>query len=373
MNAIKTVISALALGAGMLPALAQAEDINLGMVIATTGPFAGGEASLIHGTRMAIEEINAAGGINGDNLVLVIEDTGSEQTGAINAFNRIVSIEPVAIMNTTISGFVMSQMGMIEDEGIPTFTGGASPQLAADAKGTEALFRVRTSDILVAKAAARFATENLGLEKIAVLRLNNEYGNGWIRMIEEQLAEDGKTPVAVESFESVDRDVTAQILRIKNAGTEAIIVAGDPPNHLVIVQQIRQLGFEGAVIVSNSGVLPSTLSAYAPGAAEGIYGTVDSLPVADPAHAEWVERYRSAYDMDPDFAAAEYYDGVKMLAEAIAKVGTDRAALVAELRGIDGHKGVGTTYSYANGGDGGTSVAIVQVENGGLKLVTSVD
>lgn len=373
MKRLKATLSTLAISAMLLPGLATAKDITLGMVVATTGAFAGGEAPLINGTKMAIEEINAAGGINGDKLVLVIEDTGSEQTGAINAFNRIVSSEPVAIMNTTLSGFVMSQMAIIEDEGIPTFTGGASPQLAPTAKGTEALFRVRTSDVIVATAAVRFVTETLGLEKIGVLRLNNEYGAGWLGQIERYLAGAGKPAATVESYESIDRDVTPQILRLKNAGSEALIVIGDPANHLVIVQQLRQLGFEGPVVVSNSGVLPTTLTSYAPGIAEGIYGTVDSLPAADPAHAEWGDRYRAAYSLEPDYSAAEYYDGVKMLAAAIGKVGTGAADLVAELRSIDGYKGVGTTYSYANGGDGGTSVVIVQIENGKLKLVTSIN
>ncbi len=373
MNRLKATLSGLAISAMLLPGIAMAKDITLGMVVATTGAFAGGEAPLINGTRMAIDDINAAGGINGDKLVLVIEDTGSEQTGAINAFNRIVSSEPVAIMNTTLSGFVMSQMAMIEDEGLPTFTGGASPQLAPTAKGTEALFRVRTSDVIVAKAAARFITEKLGLQKIGILRLNNEYGTGWLREIEQYLASAGKSPASVESYESIDRDVTAQILRLKNAGVEALIVVGDPPNHLVIAQQLRQLGFTGPVVVSNSGVLPTTLTSYAPGVADGIYGTVDSLPAADPAHADWGNRYRAAYSIEPDYSAAEYYDGVQMLAAAIGKVGTAPEALVAELRSIEGYRGIGTTYSYANGGDGGTSVVIVQVADGKLKLVTSID
>ncbi len=373
MKRIKTVISSLALAAALMPGLALADDITLGMVIGTTGPFAGGEASLIHGTQMAVDEINEAGGINGDKLVLVIEDTGGEQTGAINAFNRIVSSDPVAIMDTTISGFVLSQVGMIEDEGIPTFTGAASPQLSPKEKGTEALFRIRTSDTQVATGAARFVTENLGLTKIGILRQNSEYGNGWIRMIDATLEAKGLKPVAVESFEGIDRDMTAQILKLKDAGAEVMMLIGDPPNQLVMVQQVRQLGFAGPVIVSNAGVLPTTVAGYAPGVADGVYGTVDSLPGADPDKAEWADRYRAAFSIEPDYGAAEYYDGVKMLAEAIAKVGTDREALVAELRSIDGYKGIGTTYSFVDGGDGGTSVSIVQIEGGALKLVTGVE
>ncbi len=362
-----------ALVSASLASPAWADDtITLGMVVGTTGAFAGGEAPLVNGTKLAVEDLNAKGGIAGKQVELIIEDTGSEQTGAINAFNRIVGQEPVAIMDTTLSGFVLSQVGMIEDEGIPTFTGAATIQLAPDRKGIPPLFRIRTNDHKVASGAARFAVENLKAKSVAVLRINNEYGKGWLEAIEKTLGELGQKAAAVESYEGPDRDMTPQLLRIKNANPEALIVAGDPPNHVVAVQQIRQLGLTMPVILSNAGVLPTTLKLYQPEASNGIYGTVDSLPSAVEANKDWSDRYRKAFNLEPDYSAAEYYDGVMMIAAAIEKVGTDSEALVAELRTIKEHGGIGNTYSYADQGDGGVAVSIVQIENGGLKLVTTV-
>src|SRR3954451_6561266 len=76
---------------------AQGAGLTLGMVVGTTGAFASGEAPLLNGVKMAVEELNAKGGIAGKRINLFVEDTGSEQTGAINAFNRILSKDPVAI------------------------------------------------------------------------------------------------------------------------------------------------------------------------------------------------------------------------------------------------------------------------------------
>lgn len=366
-----TLLSAAALSLGAAVAHAQS-DITLGMVVGTTGAFAGGEAPLVNGVKLAIEDIKAKGGIGGRKLKLVIEDTGSEQTGAVNAYNRILSQKPVAIMNTTLSGFVLSQIGTIEDEGIPTFTGAASAQLGLDKKGVENLFRVRTSDSRVPGAAARFAVQTLNAKRVGVLRVNNEYGAGWRSAIEGALNELGMKVAIVESYESADRDVTPQLLRIKEANVEALIVSGDPPNHVVAVQQIRQLGLTAKVIMSNSGVLPTTLRLYQGGAAEGFYGTVDSLPSRDPAHKDWAERYRKMFNLEADYSAAEYYDGVIMLSDAIAKVGTDAKALVKALRSLSNVAGVGNTYTYANKGDGGQTVAIVQIKGGQLELAASV-
>jgi branched-chain amino acid transport system substrate-binding protein len=342
------------------------------MVIGTTGAFAGGEAPLVNGTKMAVEELNAKGGIGGKKINLVIEDTGSEQTGAVNAFNRVIDQEPVAIMNTTLSGFVLSQIGMIQDENIPTLTGAASAQLALDKKGVEPLFRVRTSDSRVPAAATRFAVQNLGAKKVGILRNNNEYGNGWRITIEETLKSLNMTPAIVESFEGADRDLTPQLLRIKNAGVDVLIISGDPPNFVVAVQQMKQLGLDTKVILSNAGVLPTTIKLYQPDASNGIYGTVDSLPGGDPAHKDWSDRYRKTFNIEPDYSAAEYYDGVMMLAAAIGKVGTEKGALVKEMRTISGYKGIGNTYTYANKGDGGESVAVVQIQDGKLTLAATV-
>ena len=369
------IFSASMMAAALLVGFAQAsaaETVKLGMVIGTTGPFAGGEAPLVNGTKMAVEDLNAKGGINGSKIDLVIEDTGSEQTGAINAYNRMLDEDPAAIMNTTVSGFVMSQMGTIGDEGIPTLTGAASAQLALDKKGVEPLFRVRTGDTVVASAAARFALDTLGGKRIAILRANSEYGDGWLHQIEETLASRNVKPIAVESFEVVDRDLTAQLLRIKDAGADVLIVAGDPPAHVVAVQQIKQLGIGAKVVLSNAGVLPTTLKLYQGDSANGIYGTVDSLPSVDATHADWANRYRDTFKLEPDYSAAEYYDGVMMLAAAIGKAGTDHEALVKEMRNIRDYAGIGNTYTYADKGDGGRSVAIVQIEDGKLKLAATI-
>ena len=364
-------LAGLLLAATSLAAHAQS-TLTLGMVIGTTGAFAGGEAPLVNGTKMAVADLNAKGGIGGKQITLVIEDTGSEQTGAINAYNRILAQNPVAIMNTTLSGFVLSQMGTIQDEGIATFTGAASAQLAPDKKGVENLFRVRTSDSLVPAAAAKFALDTLGAKRIAILRANSEYGNGWRSAIEATLAARGLKPAASESFEGADRDVTPQLLRIKAADADVIIVAGDPPNHVVAVQQIKQLGLTAKVILSNGGVLPTTVKLYQPGAADGFYGTVDSVPGRDPAQAEWAARYRKQFNIEPDYSAAEYYDGVMMVAAAISKAGADPKAVVKALRTVAAYKGVGNIYTFANKGDGGQGVALVQIKGGVIDLAGSV-
>ena len=343
---------------------AEKKPITLGMVIALSGAVAGGEAPLVNGVKMAVADINRAGGIKGRMLNVSFEDTGSEQTGGVNAYNRILSRHPVAIMDTTVSGFVLSQMPSIKAAGIPTFTGGASIQLSRVNQGVENLYRVRTSDARVPRAAARFALTELKFTKIGVIYVNNQYGNGWKDAINDFLENRKLKAAGVESYSSTDKDLTPQLLRLKNDGAQVVIFVGDPPNQVLGMQQAKQLNVPYQLITSNAGMLPTTLKLIPTEASEGVYGTVDSLPSVSSRSKGWATRYEAKFNIAADYSAAEYYDAVQMLARSLRAKGTGAVALNKSLRNIRAYKGMGNVYSFAGRGDGGAGVAIAKVVSG---------
>jgi branched-chain amino acid transport system substrate-binding protein len=343
---------------------ANKKPITVGMVVALSGAVAGGEAPLVNGVKMAVAEINSAGGINGRSLNVVFEDTGSEQTGGVNAYNRILSRHPVAIMDTTVSGFVLSQMPSIKAAGIPTFTGGASIQLSRANQGAENLYRVRTSDARVPRAAVRFALNDLKATKIGVIYVNNQYGNGWKDAINETLASRKLKAAGVESYSPTDSDLTPQLLHLKNDGAQVVIFVGDPPNQVLGMLQAKQLNVPYKLITSNAGMLPTTLKLIPTEASEGVFGTVDSLPSVNSRSKGWATRYKATFNISADYSAAEYYDAVQMLARSLRAKGTDSVALNKSLRNIRVYRGMGNVYSFAGQGDGGAGVAIAKVVSG---------
>lgn len=357
-------------GAGGGGGGAADDEIILGMVVATTGAYAGGEAPLINGARLAVEHINAEGGINGRQVRLVIEDTGSEQTGAVNAYSRIASQNPIAILSSTVSAFVLAQMEQIQNAGIPTFTGGGA--VALTEQNNPWLFRVRTSDAWVPVAAATFAVEELGAEKIGVLRVNDQMGEGWEQKIIETLAEHGLEPVGVEVHGADDKDMMPQLLRLQNAGAEAVIVASHPPTHVVIMKQRKQMDNPFDLIVSNSAMLPTTLELLEADELEGVYGTVDAVPVSDPFSSDWAAEYEERFGMAADFSAAEYYDAAIMVAEAARETDGSHQAIADYLHGIAGRKGMGNTWTFGDNGDGGSQVVIVRPSPEGLDALSTI-
>jgi branched-chain amino acid transport system substrate-binding protein len=368
-KSITVIVLALAISlAAVAGASAAKPQITLGVVLATSGPFAGGEAPLLNGTKMAVADLNAKGGIAGRHVKIVFEDTGSSQTGAVNAYNLILSKKPVAVMDTTVSSLVLAQVPVIASGGVPTFSGAAAVLLRRDKTGLNNLYRIRTPDSIVPRAATRFALNTLKTTKIGVLYENNVTGEGWHQAIDSVLDARHLKAVDEETYAGTDVDYTPQLLRLKNAGAKAVIVFGDPANHVIIERQRKQLGLQFDLIVSNAGVLATTLSAIPSDVSEGVYGTVDSAPFAQPATKAWAARYKKTFGIDSDFSAAEYYDGVMMLAKAITRRGTAAAAVVKQLNSIRIYRGIGNIYAFAGKGDGGSGVVILKVHSGSVQV-----
>ena len=353
---------------------APAEDIIIGAVFGTTGKYAGGEAGIGNGAQMAIDEVNAAGGVNGQKLVLMIEDSGSEQAGAVNAYNRLVAKKPLVIVDTALSSFVLAQMEDIKKAEIPTYPMGENPALTQ--QGVSWVLRFSTPDNVTPVAAVQFALDDLGKSKVGILRVNNEFGQTWEQLIIEELKNRNMEPVAVEVFGADDKDMTAQLNKIKEAGADVMIVTADPTTHAVIIKQRAQFGMTGIEYVgSNTAVMPQTLELLTGGEAEGIYALTSAVPPEDPDQKvkDWNAKYKELYGMDADYIAADAYDSVMITVDAIKAVGTDRAKIrdyiLNEVKGV---KGMGNGWNFTPQGDGGTQVSIAQVKEGKAPIIKTI-
>ena len=358
-------------GATTTTAGSSGGSIVIGFDVGLTGKYAAPESPLVNGVKMAVDEINAAGGINGKKIDLVIEDTGSEQTGAINAYNRVVAKKPIAIMNTTLSAFVLAQMDLIKESAIPTLTGASNSTLTE--KGNPWLFRIRTSDAVIAKAAAQYAIDGFGTgKKIGFIYSNDEYGKGWKAVVEATMQAAGVTLVAEEATGVDDKDVSPQLLKMKAAGAEVVISGDQPTVQAIIMKQAKQLGMTFQLIVSPAGVLPTTLKLMTADESNGVYGVQSSIPTLDARSKDWAARYQAKYNLTADSSAGEYYDGLMMIADAIKGGATTPKAVADYLLTIKGKQGMGNTWTFAPNGDGGRQALIVKIDNGALTPVKTI-
>jgi branched-chain amino acid transport system substrate-binding protein len=360
----------LGLGAAALPAGAQ--EIRLGFTPPVTGASAAEGSFQIKAIKLALKEINAAGGVNGKKIDLRQVDNQSSNPGALAALQKAVEQEKVLVLVGFVkSTQILATSDAIKTYGIPTIIGGTNATLTR--QGNPWLFRVRPDDSIAALAMVKYIKEDAKLTKIGILHDTDAFGAGGADLVEKYAKEQGLTVVKREKYTTKDKDYTAQLLSLKNAGTQIMVLyAPNPEDVAVVMRQYRQLGAPFKYLGSPSSQTKDALN-LAKDAAEGLLAVADFVPGQSEANKKYAEAYRKEYNEEYDGLSAWTYDGLYILANAIKKVGEDRAKIRDAILATQGYKGVLGSFSFTPNGDGLAEVSVVQIEKGQPKLLKIVN
>lgn len=315
--------------AAALAATARAEDIRLGVVAGLSGAGASYGASIRQGAEMAVKEINDAGGINGRKIVLDIADDASDPAQSVLAMQRLVNNKVDAVVGGWGSSQVLANMEVAERAGMPYVVVGASNPRITTARN-KWTFRILTNDAGQATRLADVAVKLLGMKRIAVIHDSNDYGVGCRDIFLATLKGLGASPVDVESYQTNDKDFTAQLTHIANANPDGIALFGTLPAAPAIMNQARDLGidarFMGAAGLSNEAILT-----LAPEASQKMIATAYLFDTLDPEAKAWTERYvamfKGAAQAPRPSQAAPTYRGVGIVADCFRQAGTEKNAL----------------------------------------------
>jgi len=285
-----------------------------------------------NGVVMAIDETNAAGGINGYKLVPVIEDTQNSPDIAINATNKMLAANEVSgIIGPHYSSSVFAIDGLVKNKDIPFIIGGTNPGIP-DLKNPN-FYGCRTNDTICARAAAAFIASQPGVTKVAVLTLSDDFGEGGKKIATAYFDEVGMDYVS-ESFNLGDTDMSATIMKVKNAGCNGIFIWTLGNEFIILIRQLYELDFNVPTISNPSLVDTTTGEMCEPEWLEGKYCTADFVVNStEPLTADFVKKFESLYKVKPDNGAGCYYSGALILFEAMKRCSdpTDRAQIAAEL------------------------------------------
>ncbi len=347
-----------------------AEEIKIGFTPPITGDSAAEGALQINSLKLALKEINAAGGINGKKINLVMVDNQSSNPGALAALQKAVEQEKVlALVSFVRSTQILATSDAIKNYGIPTMIGGTNATLTKH--GNPWLFRLRPDDTIAAGAMVRYIKENTKFTKIGILNDTEAFGQGGADLVEKYAKESGLTVVKRERFTPHEKDYTAFLLSLKNAGAQIMIVYAPNPDTAVIQSQYRQLGSPFKYLGSPSSASKDCLN-LSKEAAEGIWAVADAVSGQSEANRRYTEAYKKEYNEEPDILSSWTYDGLKILTNAIRKAGEDRAKIREAILATKGYEGVLGTFSFTPNGDGLSAVSIVQIEKGQPKLLKIV-
>ncbi len=289
---------------------------KIGAILAMSGQASFYGTVMSQGIKQAVDEINAKGGVNGIPLEAVIEDhkSGNAQE-AVSAMNRLITISDAKIVMTSFSAPTQAIAPLADQHNILLLNGGGvSNSLVGVSKY---IFHNRSLAADLGLAAAAHL-QSLGVKKLAVLHWKNDAGDSVVRAVTPYWTKLGGTIVATEAVPQGATNMDTQIAKIRAANPDAIGLWMFNPETGLAVKRIRELGMKQPVIgieyTANDAKIAGTLG-------EGYLFINDYFePSADqPWSQRFAEGYDKRYKTKPDFYAANYYEGVYMIAELLKR------------------------------------------------------
>jgi branched-chain amino acid transport system substrate-binding protein len=344
-------LAVIAAGPSWAEAASCPSPIPLGLTTALTGNTALLGTQARSGVEFAVDEINAAGGIDGKKLALTTEDTGASSTDSLNAMNRILEGKPLVIFGSMISPHVFAQTEVVTKSETPFLVGATNAKVTA--QGSKWLFRTHVHDGQLADLIPEYLVKSLGKSKPGIIAVADDYGLGASRGIQASLAKLNVAPVAVTSYAPSDKDMSAQLLEIKDKGADSVILFGRPADVTLVMKQMADLGIKLTTIGNSSLVAQTALNNLNAAEADGAYAIGGMIPQtsSDAKILDWAKRVQDKYKVPADNFTVSYYDTVYMLKSIIEKVGCDKAAIRDAFAATKDWKGMLISYQADAPGD----------------------
>jgi branched-chain amino acid transport system substrate-binding protein len=345
-------------------------EILIGEYGSLTGPQATFGTSTHNGIMMAMDEINAAGGINGRKIKVLTEDDQSKQEEAANAVTKLISQNSVvAVLGEVASSCSLAAAPICQSNKIPMITpSSTNPQITQ--KG-DYIFRMCFTDDYQGHSLAEYVSKNLGIKTAALLTdVKSDYSQGLGHYFEERFTQLGGKIVARSSYANGDADFKAQLSSVKGSNPQILFVPGYYTDIGQIAMQARDLGIT-APLVGGDGWESPKLIAIGGKALEGsFYSNHYFYGDPNPVVHDFVEKYKARYHETPDGMAALAYDAARALADAIKRAGkTDPAAVRDAIAATKGFNGVtGTINLGPDRNPVGKKLIIEEIKNGQLAL-----
>jgi len=321
----------------------EASEIVIGHYASMTGATAHFGQDTDKAARLAVEQINAAGGLVGKKLRIVTLDTRGDGAEAANAVTRLIDVEKsIAILGEVASSLSLQGGPIAQRRKIPM----VSPS-STNPKVTQIgdyVFRVCYIDPFQGKVMAIFARQNLKLDKVAILKdVKNDYSIGLADAFQKAFVAAGGTIAAEQSYSAGDTDFSAQLTAIKSSGAQAVWVPGYYAEVGAIARTAVRLGLKVPLLGGDGWDAPE-LFQIGGDALNGSYFSNHFAPdQASPKAQKFVADFKAKYGQEPTGLGALGYDGILVIADAIKRAGKaeptairDALAVTKDFEGVSG-------------------------------------
>lgn len=346
--------------------------------IGVVGPESGGAAQLGQGQRkaiqMAVDEINAKKLAGDWKLEVFFEDDEGNPTKSASATNKLIQQSQVSVIIGAIhSSATLADMVVTARAGLPQLTAGSTGTSITE-QGNKWIFRTAVNDGFQANALMKYAKDVLKIKKVATFTAADDYGQSGAKLLEAAAQREGLQLVAKPTYNNGDKDFKPQLLTIKDGGAEGIFMWGLYQDAALIGKQARQLGI-GAQLFGASGMAAQKLIELGGDAVQGLILTQTFLPDSPDAKVnEFVSKYKEKYKENPIPHAAQAYDTVYILADAVKKAnGVKPDALRDAIAKTSGLKLVTGSPKFNDKGDDiGKNLLVTVIKGPKFELIKTV-
>jgi branched-chain amino acid transport system substrate-binding protein len=367
---LAALVVALALSA---PAFAQ-DTIKIGEYASLTGKEAAFGQSSHKGTLLAVEEMNAAGGVLGKQIELITDDDQTKQGESATIAKKLIFREKVV----GVLGEVASMRSL---EAAPICQAYKVPMISPSStnpKVTEIgnyIFRVCFIDPFQGTVMAKFAKDTLKIRKVALLTsVSSAYSVGLAKYFKERFTADGGEVVIEQKFTEGDKDFNAQLTAIKAAGVDGIFVPGYYTEAALICRQARELDMSIPLLGGDGWEAPELIT-IGGAAVEGCYYSTHYSPQVDtPIVKAFVAKFQARFGGEtPDAMAALGYDSAEVMVDAIRRAGSTEGPAVRDaLAATKNFEGVTGSTTMDKDRNASKAAVVIMVKDGKFKFVETV-
>ncbi len=322
----------------------QEDTIKIGVFNSLTGGTATFGISSTQGIQMAADEWNARGGVLGKKIELIVEDDQSKPDEAALAVTKLINQNRVVgILGEVASSRTLAGAPIAQKAGVPLITpASTNPKVT---QVGDFIFRVCYVDSFQGVVCARFATQNLGLKRLAILKdIKNDYSVGLAEYFKQNVLALGGEIVSEQSYSEGDTDFRAQITSMKATNPEGIFIPGYYTEAGLIAKQVREQNISAVLIGGDGWDSPRTPEIGGEAVEGAFFCNHYSADDTSQAVQGFVSRYKERHGYIPDAMAPLSYDAANLMLTAIQKAGTtegravrDAIAMTQDFPGICGN------------------------------------
>ncbi len=341
----------------------EPDTITIGAILPLSGSAAPYGQNAQRGIDLAVSEVNASGGIDGKQVVVLYEDSKTEPKEAVSALEKLYNSNGVRYVIGDINSTGLLAMAPIAERSkILLLSPGASNPKISDAG--DYIFRNWHSDALEGQVGAAHALNALGWKTAAVLYVNAAYGAGLAETFREEFDRLGGKTIAYEAYPQDATNMREQISKILAGNPDGLYLPGWPKEMAVALRQLKELGSTLPILSAQGFDDPSILE-LAGDAAEGVVFSVPEQPDPnDKTVKAFLEVYKARHDKEPGVCSAAGYDALRIYVSAIKSVGNEPEKVQGFMAKLESFSGADGPVTFDEHGDLLKPFMFRRVENG---------